>query len=1019
MSSSKKQIAKDISTLAYEHGASRRQYPFHLIEPKWQQFWDEQQTFRAFNPGEALPDGHPFARRHNLSGKVAAVQLPPKFYILDMFPYPSGAGLHVGHPEGYTATDILARYKRAQGLHVLHPMGWDAFGLPAEQYAIKTGQHPRQTTEANIATFKRQIQSLGFSYDWSRELATTDPDYFKWTQWIFLKLYNSWFNSEKNNRDGTKGGAESIDILKDALSEKPKQKSKWEKIALLSVLHKEFSESALKNSPKKMEEIRREAIDSMRLAYVTKAPVWWCEALGTVLANEEVVDGKSEVGGHPVVRKQMRQWMLRITKYAERLLDDLNTIDWSDSLKEMQRNWIGRSEGAYVFFQIQGSKTRINVFTTRPDTLFGATYMVLAPEHSLVEQIVTPEQRVAVQTYQAEVATKSDLQRTELAKEKTGVFTGAYAINPVNGEKIPIWIADYVLASYGTGAIMAVPGHDQRDYEFATKFRLPIRQVVLPWQNYDKMSRKAIETLLNKAYGQIINSFTLVKEAGNWIGNGSGRAFEDEGIATDSSNTEVSLDGLPTAEAKKKITAWLEAKGLGKKTVNYKLRDWLFSRQRYWGEPFPIVWKRDASGNLYHEALPENALPVLPPKLDDYKPMPDGQPPLARAKDWVNLPDGSVRETNTMPQWAGSCWYYLRYLDAKNSAAFVSKEAESYWMGAAGRESRVENREPDSGLPSSLVPRPSTPGVDLYVGGTEHAVLHLLYARFWHKVLFDLGHVSTPEPFFKLVNQGLILGEDGQKMSKSRGNVVNPDDVLKEFGADAFRLYEMFMGPLEMVKPWSTKGVEGVYRFLGRVWRLFVDEASETEFEQAETTAEMQRRGELLDLIKLNPAIKDATPTPAQLKTLHACIKKVTEDLDGMRFNTAISAMMVFVNDAITWETKPVSVLRNFLILLAPFAPHLAEELWSKLDATRNTQHALAYHPWPKFNPALLVESEIEIPVQVNGKLRVVIKVPANATQADLETAAKNSAEVKPFTDGKTIKKIVVVPKKLVNIVAG
>jgi leucyl-tRNA synthetase len=945
--------------------SSRRQYPFHLIEPKWQQFWDEQQTFRAFNPGEGLPDGHPFARRHHLSGKVAATQLPPKFYILDMFPYPSGAGLHVGHPEGYTATDILARYKRAQGFHVLHPMGWDAFGLPAEQYAVKTGQHPRNTTEANIATFKRQIQSLGFSYDWSRELATTDPDYFKWTQWIFLKLYNSWFNPKTNR-------AEPIETLK---------------------CPAEFVASGLRpdssahSADTTLESRRRAYRDSKRLAYVSEAPVWWCEALGTVLANEEVVDGKSEVGGFPVVRKPMRQWMLRITAYAEKLLTDLDTIDWSNSLKEMQRNWIGRSEGAEVDFlwsvagggRFQpglppGCDENIRVFTTRPDTLFGATYMVLAPEHEMVDVITMPEQRDAVAKYKTEVSKKSDLERTELAKEKTGVFTGAYAINPVNRELIPIWIADYVLASYGTGAIMAVPAHDMRDFEFATKFNLPIVQVVQP-----------------------------LDEKTDW------RGFVDDGTSVNSTGPEISITGLPTAEAKKKITAWLESKKLGKKTINYKLRDWLFSRQRYWGEPFPIVWKRDASGNLYHEALPESALPVLPPKLEDYKPMPDGQPPLARAKDWVNLPDGSQRETNTMPQWAGSCWYYLRYLDAQNAQAFVGRDVESYWMGT--------NR------PSTLNPQPSiksTPGVDLYVGGTEHAVLHLLYARFWHKVLFDLGCVSTPEPFFKLVNQGLILGEDGQKMSKSCGNVVNPDDILKEFGADAFRLYEMFMGPLEMVKPWSTKGVEGVYRFLGRVWRLFVDEQSETEFEQAETTTKTQRHEELLNLIKLNPAIKNVPATPAQLKTLHACIKKVTEDLDGMRFNTAISAMMVFVNDAITWETKPVSVLREFLILLAPFAPHLAEELWSKLS-TLNSQPStsLTYACWPKFDPALLVEDTLEIPVQVNGKLRDVIKVPANADNTAVEAAAKASEKVQQFIAGKTIRKVIVVPKKLVNIVVG
>jgi leucyl-tRNA synthetase len=953
--------------------SSRRQYPFHLIEPKWQRHWREEQTFRAWNPGEAIPAGHPFAQRHGLSGPTPAGQLPPKYYILDMFPYPSGAGLHVGHPEGYTATDILARYRRACGWHVLHPMGWDAFGLPAEQYAIKTGQHPRATTEANIATFKRQIQSLGFSYDWSREVDTTDPGYFRWTQWIFLQLYNAWFNPETNR-------AEPIGTLKypaDCATEE--QRRAWR--------------------------------DAHRLAYVSEQPVWWCEALGTVLANEEVIDGKSEVGGHPVVRRPMRQWMLRITAYAERLLADLDGIDWSHSLKEMQRNWIGRSEGAEVDFAIADcglpiADSKIRVFTTRPDTLFGATYMVLAPEHRLVERITTPAQRAEVEAYRAAVAKKSDLERTELAKEKTGVFTGACAINPVNNERIPIWIADYVLASYGTGAIMAVPAHDERDFEFASRFSLHIVPVVA--------TEKPAEFGMPSASGNTKAwvPHTESGSAGRCLYTLDGAAFCEEGIAHNSSKADISLNGLPTPEAKKKITDWLEAKGLGKRTINYKLRDWLFSRQRYWGEPFPIVWKRDDAGNLYHEALPESALPVRPPPLDDYKPTPDGQPPLARAADWVNLPGGATRELNTMPQWAGSCWYYLRYLDARNGTSFVSKEAENYWMGSANSTFNVQrsvfNVQQD---------RTTTPGVDLYVGGTEHAVLHLLYARFWHKVLYDLGHVSTPEPFFKLVNQGLILGEDGQKMSKSRGNVVNPDDILKEFGADAFRLYEMFMGPLQDTKPWNTRGVEGVYRFLGRVWRLFVEEQSETEFEQAETTAPASGREDLLGLVRLSPALRAVDAAPAQLKTLHACIKKVTEDLDGLRFNTAISAMMVFVNDALAWEVKPAAVLRDFLILLQPFAPHLAEELWSKLHSSLLTPHcSLAYAPWPRFDPALLVEDTLEIPVQVNGKLREVIRVPAGVSQADLEKAALAAEKVQPFLAGKQIKKVIVVPKKLVNI---
>jgi len=1004
--------------------SSRRQYPFHLIEPKWQKLWDDQQTFRAWNPGDEIPAEHPFAQRHGLSGRVAERKLPPKFYILDMFPYPSGAGLHVGHPEGYTATDILARYRRALGYNVLHPMGWDAFGLPAEQYAVKTGQHPRKTTEENIATFKRQIKSLGFSYDWTREFATTDPEYFKWTQWIFLNLYNSYYDPEWNK-------AAPIALLEDALSDDPKLKSKWESNAFLAGTHNAY----VSDHHKDQEDVRREFIKRKRLAYVSEQPVWWCEALGTVLANEEVIDGKSEVGDHPVVRKPMRQWMLRITAYAERLLGDLDTIEWSHSLKEMQRNWIGRSEGAEVDFQVVGSEERIRVFTTRPDTLFGATYMVLAPEHKLVAPEflggiipsvwptptglrdgtintgtlggpTTPWD--TVQGYKLLAAAKSDLERTELAKEKTGVFTGAYAINPVNDEKIPIWIADYVLASYGTGAIMAVPAHDKRDNEFAWEFNLPIRQVVLPATKDFDRAKSYVTEMSRVKPGLVITDWgpgTAREIAGASL---MSTAFAEEGIGINSANDELSLDGLPTHEAKRKIIDWLESKGLGTRMINYKLRDWLFSRQRYWGEPFPIVWRTDANGELYHEALPESALPIMPPELTDYKPTATGEPPLARAKDWVNLPDGSQRETNTMPQWAGSCWYYLRYLDARNKDAFTGKEAEHYWMGT----------------PSNLNPQPSTrattPGVDLYVGGTEHAVLHLLYARFWHKVLFDLGHVSTSEPFFKLVNQGLILGEDGQKMSKARGNVVNPDDMVGEFGADSLRLYEMFMGPLEMVKPWNTQGVSGVYKFLGRVWRLFVDETSETEFEQAETTAKMQRREELLELIKLSPAIKETEPAKEQLKALHSCIRKVTEDLDGLRFNTAISALMVFVNEAMTWEVKPLSVLKPFLQLLAPFAPHLAEELWDKVhSAFCAPRSALAYAPWPKHDPALLLEDTLEIPVQVNGKLRGVIKVPANAGPAELEAAAKIAEKVRPFIEGKTVKKVIVVPGKLVNIVIG
>ena len=895
----------------------RRQYPFHLIEPRWQGVWEREQTFRSFSPGEEIPAAHPFARRHHLAGSARAEQFPSKYYILDMFPYPSGEGLHVGHPEGYTATDILARYRRARGFNVLHPMGWDAFGLPAEQYAIKTGQHPRRTTEDNVANFRKQIKSLGFSYDWSREVDTTDPRYFKWTQWIFLKLYNSWFNPATNR-------AESIE--------------------------------SLSYPPGLSEAQRRDHRDARRLAYVAEAPVNWCPELGTVLANEEVIEGRSEVGGFPVIRKPMRQWMLRITAYAGRLLGDLETIEWSHSLKEMQRNWIGRSEGAEVEFALAEGAAKVRVFTTRPDTLFGATYLVLSPENRLVDAITTEAQREPVNQYKKFAAGKSDLERTELSKEKSGVFTGALAVNPVNGEKIPVWIADYVLASYGTGAIMAVPAHDARDLEFARKFELPIRVVVTAPAGEESLG------------------------------------FTGEGVSVHSDF----LNGLPTAQARERITSWLEEKKAGEKTINYKLRDWLFSRQRYWGEPFPIVWRRGVDGELRHEALPESELPVLPPSLEDFKPTASGEPPLARATSWVQRPDGTVRETNTMPQWAGSCWYYLRYLDAGNSKTFCGREAERYWMaGGSG----------------------SAPGVDLYVGGTEHAVLHLLYARFWHKVLFDLGEVSTAEPFFKLVNQGLILGEDGQKMSKSRGNVINPDDMVRDFGADALRLYEMFMGPLEMVKPWNTQGVEGVYRFLGRVWRLFIDESSETEFEQAAVTAGPGDHARLLDLLRLDASIVEVEATPAQLKALHAAMRKVTEDLDGMRFNTAISALMVFVKEAMTWEKKPQSVLRDFLILLQPFAPHLAEELWSRLPAARGEN--LAYTPWPQFDAARLVESMQQIPVQVNGKLRDVVEVPAGAAREAIEAAAMASEKIKPFVEGKTIRKVIVVPGKLVNLVVG
>jgi leucyl-tRNA synthetase len=857
----------------------RKQYPFPDFEPKWQRIWEEQKTFRVANPGE--PGFDP---------------AKPKFYVMDMFPYPSGEGLHVGHPEGYTATDILSRYKRMGGFNVLHPMGWDAFGLPAEQFAIKTGQHPSVTTAQNIARFKGQLTRIGLSFDWSREVNTTDPSYFRWTQWIFLQLYNSWFD--------------------------PVQK-KARQIAELEAERKAAN-------PEESAEDRREYLDQHRLAYVAEAPVNWCPQLGTVLANEEVVDGKSEVGGFPVVRRPMRQWMLRITAYADRLQDELSGLDWPESIKLLQRNWIGRSEGAEVDFRLPRRKAEITVFTTRPDTLFGATYMVLAPEHELVDKITTAAQRAAVDAYRNEVAQKSDLERTNLAKEKTGVFTGGFAINPVNGQKVPIWIADYVLSSYGTGAIMAVPAHDERDFEFAQKFGLEILQVVEP--------PSPVEGCFSGS-GTAINSDFL-----NW---------------------------LPTSEAKARVIDWLEERGLGKRSVNYKLRDWLFSRQRYWGEPFPIVW-RDG----HHEALPETDLPVIPPPLDDYRPTGTIEPPLSKAKDWVQLPGGLRRELNTMPQWAGSCWYYLRYISPTDHERLVDADAERYWMGG--------------GKPG---------GVDLYVGGTEHAVLHLLYARFWHKVLFDLDYVSTVEPFQRLVNQGMILGEDNQKMSKSRGNVIGPDEIIEEYGADSLRLYEMFMGPLEATKPWSMAGVEGVYRFLARVWRLAMTENQEGVWE-------------------VSPNLSEVEPDAQQNKVIHATIKKVTEDIQSLAFNTAISQMMIYVNTFTTVERRPVTALRTLLILLNPFAPHLSEELWERLSQRFPIfSGQISQQAWPVWEDAYLVEDEVEIIVQVNGKLRDKITVRKDLDNKAVEEAALAAPKVKESTAGKTVRKIVVVPNRVVNVV--
>lgn len=796
------------------------------IEKKWQNYWENNKTFKTSEE----------------KGKR-------KFYALDMFPYPSGAGLHVGHPEGYTATDILSRMKRAQGYNVLHPMGWDAFGLPAEQYALDTGNDPADFTKHNIETFKRQIKALGFSYDWDREVNTTDPEYYKWTQWIFLKLYE-------------KG-----------------------------------------------------------LAYIDEVAVNWCPALGTVLANEEVIDGKSERGGHPVERRPMKQWMLKITAYADRLLEDLEELDWPDSLKEMQRNWIGRSEGAEVTFQIEGHDETFTVFTTRPDTLFGATYAVIAPEHELVGKITTADQKVAVDTYLDQVKTKSDLERTDLAKDKTGVFTGAYAINPANGEKMPIWIADYVLVSYGTGAIMAVPAHDERDFEFAQKFDLPIIEVV--------------------AGGDVR------KEA--YTGDG-------EHVNSDF------LNGLNKEDAIAKMIAWLEEKGIGTKKVTYRLRDWLFSRQRYWGEPIPIIHWEDGTMS----AVPEEQLPLTLPVTKEIKPSGTGESPLANIADWVNVVDPKTgkkgrRETNTMPQWAGSCWYYLRYIDPKNDQALADKEKLAEWLP-----------------------------VDIYIGGAEHAVLHLLYARFWHKVLYDLGVVSTKEPFQKLFNQGMILGEGNEKMSKSKGNVVNPDDIIESHGADTLRLYEMFMGPLDASIAWSTNGLDGSRRFLDRIWRLLVEEDG-----------------------SLSPKIQDSEDTLLE-KVYHQTVKKVTEDFEGLRFNTAISQLMVFINDAYKAPVLPKRYVEGFVKMLAPIAPHIAEELWSKLGGTET----ISYEAWPAFDEAKLVDDEVEIVVQINGKVKAKLMVPADANREALEEIAMGDVNVKEQIDGKTVRKVIAVPGKLVNIVA-
>ncbi|RDU36145.1 leucine--tRNA ligase [Neobacillus piezotolerans] len=795
------------------------------IEKKWQTKWETEKTFKT---GEE-------------KGK-------PKFYALDMFPYPSGAGLHVGHPEGYTATDILSRMKRMQGYNVLHPMGWDAFGLPAEQYALDTGNDPAEFTERNINTFRRQIKELGFSYDWDREVNTTDPDYYKWTQWIFLKLYEH------------------------------------------------------------------------GLAYIDEVSVNWCPALGTVLANEEVIDGKSERGGHPVERRPMKQWVLKITAYADRLLEDLEELDWPESLKDMQRNWIGRSEGAEVTFNIKGHGETFTVFTTRPDTLFGATYAVLAPEHALVEKITTAEQKEAVEAYLEKIKSKSDLERTDLAKEKTGVFTGAYAINPANGEEMPIWIADYVLASYGTGAIMAVPAHDERDYEFAKQFGLPIVEVV--------------------AGGDI------EKEAYTGDGDHVNSGF---------------LNGLSKGDAIRDMIAWLEEKGIGTKKVTYRLRDWLFSRQRYWGEPIPIIHWEDGTST----AVPEDQLPLVLPKTTDIKPSGTGESPLANIDDWVNVVDPETgkkgrRETNTMPQWGGSCWYYLRYIDPKNNDKLADPEKLKEWLP-----------------------------VDIYIGGAEHAVLHLLYARFWHKFLYDIGVVPTKEPFQKLFNQGMILGENNEKMSKSKGNVVNPDHIVESHGADTLRLYEMFMGPLDASVAWSTNGLDGARRFLDRVWRLFIES-------DGTVSAKIQEGAKAENLERV----------------YHQTVKKVTEDYEGLRFNVGISQLMVFINEAYKSDVLPKEYMEGFVKLLSPVAPHVCEELWQKLGGT----DTIAYDPWPTFDESKLVEDEVEIVVQVNGKLKKKLMIPADATKEAMEELAMK--EISAELEGKTVRKVIAVPSKLVNVVA-
>ncbi|MDR1727627.1 MAG: leucine--tRNA ligase [Acidobacteriota bacterium] len=943
-------------------------YDPQAIEAKWQKFWEDNKTFRA----------------EESSGK-------PKLYVLDMFPYPSGEGLHVGHPEGYSATDMFCRYKRMRGFNVLHPMGYDAFGLPAEQYAINTGTHPRVTTEKNIANIRRQIKRLGFSYDWDREFATTDTEYVHWTQWIFLLLFDTWFDPDFEWTD-TAGKA---------------RKGKGRPIAELPVP----AEVAARGE-------RAAALyrDAHRLAYQAESPVNWCAALGTVLADEEVIGGRSERGDHPVERVMLRQWMLRITKYADRLVEDLDTLDWPDAVKEMQRNWVGRSTGAEVDFYVgapggagsfeawkaarartgfpdEPGEDALRVYTTRPDTLFGATYMVLAPEHPWVDRLATEENRAAVDDYRRRAAATSEEDRVAGRGEKSGVFTGGYAVNPVDGGRVPVWIADYVLASYGTGAIMAVPGHDQRDFEFARKFNLPIRAVVAPTPDW-------LQRIGDKFGGEFA---ALTPEGYERRVADIPEVFAEEGTSINSGNAEVTLTGMATADAKAAIIAELGRGGIGRASVKYKLRDWLFSRQRYWGEPIPILHELDGEGQPTGaiQAVPEGDLPLLLPELEDFKPTGKPGGPLEKAAAWLGVErDGRRfrRETNTMPQWAGSCWYYLRFCDPRNGTRFCDPEKERHWMP-----------------------------VDLYVGGAEHAVLHLLYSRFWHKVLFDRGHVSTMEPFQKLVNQGMILSvtyrdaagrivpyksirfEEGkaldaetgeelkgetEKMSKSRGNVIPVDVPIQKYGSDTTRLYEMFMGPLETVKPWSMQGTEGVSRFLNRAWRMIIDEDAES--------------------LRLNPKVSDAPAGEGQLRVLHKTIQAVTQGMESLSFNTAVSRLMEFVNFFTAEASRPRAAMEGFVLMLAPMAPHICEELWEALGH----EESLAYAPWPEFDERHVRESAVELPVQVNGKVRGRVTVAAGAGREESERAALGDANVQRHLAGLEVKKVVVVPGKLVSIVA-